>query len=924
MPFGIPPITDARASAAGDYASAAQQESAELIALIVGPISEQIEAIERAVDMYAKAIGKAVKKHSGGIGREVDDINSTITEMVGYVAQETAQYVAQLTALAVAPTHGAGAKEAPAEDSVPDPYQSDVSTPPPPPPPPPVADEPAVCFSVPQSPPPSPPPPPLQPPQLATTFPCPSTPAEWGTGFGIIGSEDWCHDVAKLLDWLDTLGTQLADWVKQNVQPSTWSQKLSSLVAADSDSDFIKALQLDIKRVLQWIGGTAANVINTVSDMIRCAVYYTQVFTPVSKPGAYIALLFLRNVITWIRGSRVGTQTYGGFTIALSLTLPQLERQIDHLLHYLCPVEIPTYPEVVEAYIRGYVSNEQLDCLLRLNGLDPGLYTPFIEARGEQLSVRDAIQFARRTGATDKHQRDLLRRAGVLDSSTANRLDTLYDELPSVQDHLNWLRKGIFIPGYVDKYQLDSGFQEFYSGDVKRDLHSQGYTEYRAKKEYEAHWIQPSPGELREFVYRLRADKVAPDLARLIPADGNIPDDLANRLRDRGVFLVSDYERILVEQEYAPLARKWFAETVYNVPALGYLRDMYRSGVINNEELKGYHRDLGYNETDSTRFVSLDAALKARQNARMGSGWSPAALRRAVSVHAITPDVVHQNMQEQGFPDVVVAQLLQRADSDFQYRVLTRSLSTQLTKSIGIVQRSQSAGIMSTADAAGALAKLGIPADRAKGIADLNAADARVSRIKGAVVRIKKAFTSGEIDAAYARQSLLSLKLCDGAIDDYLAVWVIEMTPRRKRLTASQIVEELSLGQIDTAEAHIRLTNLGYDDADQSLLIADAARATVTTPEALAQLALEPSGKAGPALARLGDELIGLSKKIVAQLKAQEPPAKLGKWLKNGIVDAGYVRHRLHLYGWDDSSIDKWVQEYGPEEEEEAPPPPGE
>jgi hypothetical protein len=273
-------------------------------------------------------------------------------------------------------------------------------------------------------------------------------------------------------------------------------------------------------------------------------------------------------------------------------------------------------------------------------------------------------------------------------------------------------------------------------------------------------------------------------------------------------------------------------------------------------------------------------------------------------------------LAQQGFAADVSTQLIQRAKSDLQYRVISRSLSTELSASVSTVRQSQSVGVMSESDAATALAKLGFPVARANGIAALTAASARVSRVKGAIQRIRHAYESGEVDADYARQALLSLKLVSAAIDDYIAVWKIEMTPRRRRLSAAQVIEEVVAGSISQAEAHVRLANLGYDQSDQTLLLAEAARRTITTPEALAQLALEPSANAGPALAELGDKLIGLSSKVVAQLKQQEPPTKLGKWLAAGIVNAGYVRHRLRLYGWDQDSIDKWIAEYEPAAEE--------
>ena len=371
----------------------------------------------------------------------------------------------------------------------------------------------------------------------------------------------------------------------------------------------------------------------------------------------------------------------------------------------------------------------------------------------------------------------------------------------------------------------------------------------------------------------------------------------------------------LLSKSTAPLAREWLAQTVYKVPALGYLRDMFRSNVITAQELQSYHADLGYSDKDSERFVGIDQKLKARQNARMGSGWSPAAMRKAVAVGQLSRDDVLPIMLSQGFDEHTTDQLVLRAKSDLQYRVLSRSISQQLTQTVTQIRQAQTVGVMDESSAAAAMTALGYPADKAAGIATLTTAQARTARIKGAIQRIRHAYEQGEIDAEYARTSLNTLKVVPAAVDDYIAIWKIEMTPQRRRLTAKEVITEVAEGTVTLTDAHVRLHNLGYNDSDIAIEIAKAGRLVVDTPEALQFLDGMDGDKSGPHLARLADTAQGLSKRIVALLKLQEPPAKLSKWLLLGIVNCGYVRHRLRLYGWDEPAIGKWIQGTGSKKE---------
>lgn len=879
MPFGIPP-TKLVADAAGDYASASEQEIAELIATVVQPVAIQVEGLGNIAQTFAKMIAKAVNRQAKGVNNEVEDLTSGLSDMLGYMSQEMSSYVSQLSAIASGSVNG--------DDSEPTTV----------PPPPPFCPEMYVSTPIP----PSPPPPMPAPPRLRTTFKCPKFPGTFPPGSNIIGTPEWCANANALIAFLEDASGGLLDWLQGKSDPLKWLAAFEDAFPDPQGNTIFDTVKSFLKYVAEFLVIEAASAALTIVDIIRCSQYYAQVLTPIRSPGAYTALLVIRNLINWLKGSRLGSQSYLGFTLSTAISLPQFEQYVEMLLRYLCSIEIPTYPEISDAWVRGFIGDEQLQCLLRLNGIDPNMYAPFIAAKGEQLSAREAIYYTRRFGLTDKTRYDLLRKSGIIDNTVLTAVESMYDELPSVADTLHWLQRNVFNTEYVQQYNLMDGFEERFWAQYGKYLLPQGYTKERAANEYAAHWIQPSPTQMQEFVYRLRPK-----------FDG-----------DPSAFTPTDYERILAEQDYAPLARQWFAATVYKVPALTYIRDMYRYGKVDADALRAVHLDLGYSPEDADRFVQTDNVTKRRIQARSGSGWSPAAMRKAVAVGALTAEFVRPEMAAQGYEDSDTDALLARAKSDLQYRVLSRALSTQLTQTVTQVRQAQTVGVMDSVAAAAALVSLGWTQTQADGIAALTSAQAKTARVKTAITTIRRAFIHGEVNADDATIALQRLGIVPDAVADYIAVWTVQLGGNVRRLTAQQIVKEVTEGVIDADEASVRLHNLGYSDTDSLIFIGDAARNTVTTAVALDSLDSLSGRQRASQLGSLATSTIGLSRRIVQQLKEQEPPSKLMRWAVAGIVTQAEMESRLSLYGWADDAIEKWVadakgQGAWDEEEKETP-----
>jgi hypothetical protein len=78
-----------------------------------------------------------------------------------------------------------------------------------------------------------------------------------------------------------------------------------------------------------------------------------------------------------------------------------------------------------------------------------------LRARREKLTPEESIEWDRRNDVPEEDDAGPAPAAwGCLTWPNARRLD-LYDELPTIQDHLHWLQRNVFDDAYVNDYNLD-------------------------------------------------------------------------------------------------------------------------------------------------------------------------------------------------------------------------------------------------------------------------------------------------------------------------------------------------------------------------------------------------------------------------------------------------------------------------------------
>jgi hypothetical protein len=678
-----------------------------------------------------------------------------------------------------------------------------------------------------------------------------------------------------------------------------WSQSattfLSGILARGDASTLTQYLPqlpiitLPLTGITIDIGGILSQVITNGGPGVSSL--WSEIIAPIISVGAQttqlIAVDLLRATIRMLARVELGWDIAIWANLRLEIVLPWLERLLDHIQGYIWQLEPPSVGDAVECYLQHTTEDGVIRCWMAMHSASLDAYRPIIDARRDKLSPPELLQYLRRHDASDDDMAAALQLQGWTRATEAAARVELFDELPTISDHLHWLQRNVFDDAYVADFQLLDGFDDRFWVKFGHDLRALGMRKDYAALHYAAHWVNPAPGQLQEMVYRLRPDK---------PGVAN-------------PFTLADYQRILVEQDVGAYFRPRFAEIAYRIPALGYIRDMFRAGIVSQAELKSYHQDLGYTEADSQHFADVDELQRRRMRASAAHGWTPQAMAHAYVSAALTAEEVTGNMMFLGWTEEESRDLMRRADAEFTYLTFIRARSRALMSIVTNVKASIRIGITTDEDAKSMLESAGWPSVFAGALVASERAGAVAERIKHAVGRVRSAFDSGEVGDAYVTQSLQMLGITGDNISSYIAMWRLELTPGRRRRSASQIVTDVADAVMPVEEALVRLTNLGYSDADSQLYLADVRRKLVAR-EAKARAAEERViGKRAKALIHAAKEADAQRQHLVKELMRDEPASKLEKWAELGLITKAHFYERLELYGFELEAINlRWEQ----------------
>jgi hypothetical protein len=708
-------------------------------------------------------------------------------------------------------------------------------------------------------------------------------PVGFAGGIPLPGSQAWCDGFEDTRQLFITIGRAVVQWA-----------------VGDGSNDILAQVNTPATQSGQpptsgvgAVGGALLGLTPGVpGDVVRRTIQcWAQALnaTGLCEVDGIIALAALKALLGLLGQVRVGWDLIVWFTVDLHLPVHMFDEVIDQFLASMCPAEIPSVPEAVECLLLGTAPEPQVRCWMLMRGASLDVWLPVVRARRERLTPEESIEWDRRNDVPEEDTLDGLRRLGMYDISDRRARLDLYDELPTIQDHLHWLQRNVFDVDYVRDYNLMEGFADRFWVKFGHDLRAQGLKEEYAALHYAAHWIQPAPGQLAEMLQRLRPGRVSPDVQ----------------------FTETDYLRLLAEQDVAPYFRARMRAVAYAPFGLRFLRQIYDTGGISDAELGERLQDLGYSPADAHVLALSEGVRRAKTRATQARGWTiPRAVAGARS-GLLTPDEGFARVEGQGWTRKEWDDALGAADVDARGKVQLHAEAAAQKAALAAVLGCYADGVCGRDQAEQALVAQGWTRELAAVRLDALDLEARRRLVKEGVGAIRSAYRAGRLGAGDALVQLQQLGLQPGRAAAQVSVWEARQTDHRKHLTGKEILGMLEAGLLSVDQARARLTTLGYADPDALLLLREADLAVRKTQAKALAAADKQRAAQIRAQERAVREAQTIKDKAQAKLKRLTPIAKLTKWLSRGIASEGYVRDRMSAMGYPPDVIDEYIQEAG-------------
>ena len=222
-------------------------------------------------------------------------------------------------------------------------------------------------------------------------------------------------------------------------------------------------------------------------------------------------------------------------------------------------------------------------------GLHPNFFEALFQANGqipapgqllELLNRQDGGEIRGLKKYTDTYVRDSLRESALKDRYIDDIMELRYNLL-GAQDYIRFSVRDVYDPVARANLTLDEDFP----AALAPKLRALGYSDQDARDVWAAHWDLPSPTQAYEMLHR-------------------------------GLITEKELEDYLRSADYAPKWRPLLKAISYSPLTRVDVRRAYKLGVVTLEQVKQTYKDLGYDDANATilaEFTRVDADEERKQ-----------------------------------------------------------------------------------------------------------------------------------------------------------------------------------------------------------------------------------------------------------------------------------------------------------------------
>lgn len=428
--------------------------------------------------------------------------------------------------------------------------------------------------------------------------------------------------------------------------------------------------------------------------------------------------------------------------------------------------EIPEIPELIQAWRKGDLTDEEFKDLLRKKGYAEDKIQILLDGFKRDLTVEEILEAYRRGEMMEEEAETKLAELGL----TEYELDLLLKLSRRLLDKSEII--ALWLRNEIDDVEL------------KERLKQHGYSEEDIEKIKQLAFYIPSVSDLIELVVKEAFDE---EKVRRLGLDANV---------ERVVEKVGKYVKAQgLSEEW--LRRYWYAHWRLPSPEQGI--NMYFRGLINFDQLKDLLVALDYPPFWVEKLLGLAQAIPTRVD-----------LRRFIENGLADFEYVKEQYKKQGYTDEDAERLARLA-----FFTATQEERNKLRKTI---IEGFKTGWISEDDARQMLKDIFIQ----ESVIDFLIQNAKLEKhqeqIEAELKVIKNRFLKGIISEDEMFKELIQLGLSAKESEFYRYTWVKEKEARHKTITKYELKEMLKHGIIDRKTFIDKLVAMGYSRDDAELL----------------------------------------------------------------------------------------------------------
>jgi hypothetical protein len=538
-----------------------------------------------------------------------------------------------------------------------------------------------------------------------------------------------------------------------------------------------------------------------------------------------------------------------------------------------CRSHMITPSEATAAYLANGISGETLDAIYAVHGLCPQSVTWNLQAQQSKAIPTELARLRRRKIYDKEQYQDQMRRLGYLNSELVENLFKLTEQVPTLAEIIRMMVRDSDDTDLVNRFGLDTGFNEKYGRQLKEWSEIQGISEQHARYDWRAHWSIPSPTQLFEFWRRLRYN----------PKFGG---------KEK---LLGDIKAAMIQQDILPYWHEHYLAVQFRQMRLVDVRRSFQIGAMTEAELVPSYLQLGFSDDDAEKMAKFTRQLRDRSvlTERPVKLWLRLALTRQqafaeLSQQGIPADVINKAL-DQAEPDFIkspYARAFARGDitaeamksalnnygvSDAAIAAMQKLLSLQRRNHPAIGE--YEAGLVGK-DAAGfAMIADGMDAGIAANLLKRVDSEVRISFLKRCQNGIKQRYLLGELDQAQAETELIQRGTESNRARQMVDWWGCELKSGEKQVSATTLCDWLARGAISSVDYLNRLERIGYSQLDAALMLEDCGLRLTAQQQAKAKKEAKEQATERNRVARILEQQARQTERYLAQQKANSQKA---------------------------------------------------